>query len=91
MGNRARAHNYFCVMPKVDPHFAFRHPANPAGNVITIIHSSQLGLLYSPVLSIHAYCNLTKSLKAFKGSFLSVVLSFRLYLVALCAFYKKRL
>ncbi len=45
MGNGARAHNHFCVMPKVDPRFGSRHPANPAGNVITIIHSSPLGLL----------------------------------------------
>ncbi len=79
MGNGARAHNHFCV------------------NVITIIHSSPTGTP-SPVLSIHAYCEscrsvvyLTKSLKAFKGSFLSVVLSFRLYLVGLCTFYKERL
>ena len=76
MGNGARAHNHFCVM-SLDPCFASRHPTNPAGN------DSQLptGTL-SPVLSIHAYCAsyrsvvyLTKSLKAFKGSFLSVVLS----------------
>ncbi len=35
MGNGARAHNHFCVMQKVDPRFASRHPANPAGNVST--------------------------------------------------------
>ena len=46
------AHNHFCVMPEVDPCFASRHPANPAGNVITIIHSSPLGLL----VHIHTYC-----------------------------------
>ncbi len=45
IGNGARVHNHFCVMPEVDPCFASRHPANPAGNIITIIHSSPLGLL----------------------------------------------
>ncbi len=44
MGNGARAHNHFCVMPEVDLRYGSRHPANPAGNVITNIHSSPLGL-----------------------------------------------
>ncbi len=44
MENGARAHNHFCVMPKIDPHFAFRHPAN-SRKCYSIIHSSPLGLL----------------------------------------------
>ncbi len=74
MGNGARAHNHFCVMPKVDLCFGSRHPANPAGNVN--YHSQLPTGALSPVLSIHTYCAsyrsvvyLTKSLKAFKGSF----------------------
>ena len=97
MGNGARVHNHFCVMPKVDPRYGSRHPANPAGKCYYYHSQLPTGTL-SPVLSIHAYCAsyrsvvyLTKSLKTFKGSFLSVVLSFRLYLVALCTFYKERL
>ena len=91
MGNGAFAHNHFCVMPKVDSCFA----SNGNGHYY---HSQLPTGTPSPVLSIHVYCAsyrsvvyLTKSLKSFQRRFFSVVLSFRLYLVALCTFYKERL